>query len=66
MQQIYEYVDNHSTFKWAQKFLNLLKCCKPNTARFQYIKMGMGLTWQVIKSNIGFKQLDNNLLFENY
>lgn len=49
MEHIYEFINSHTTLKWAQRFLVDLKKSY-DAVGSQYLKMGFGLNWQIIKS----------------
>jgi hypothetical protein len=66
MEQSYEFITSHSTLRWAHNFLHTLKCAGSKSSNYQYITMGLGLNWQVIQSKKGFKELNNQLLINDY
>ena len=66
MEQSYEYVIHKSTSKWVKKFLTQLKICRSNPNEYQYMKIGFGLNWQVIRSKKGYQELDFGLTQERY
>ncbi len=65
MEQIFEYINRHSTVKWAEKFLIDLKRAY-DPFHSQYEKTGFGVNWQIIKFKRGFKELECNILEDSY
>ena len=65
MQQSFDYIQKHSTFTWAQKFLiDLKRAYDPVGSGYE--KIGFGLNWQIIKSKQGFKEIEVNMLDDIY
>lgn len=55
---MFEYIQRHTTFKWASKFLVDLKRCYEPPGQFHYEKTSFGANWQIIKFKQGFKELE--------
>jgi len=66
MERLYSFTKDHSAEKWAHNFLSLLKKSKLDQKDSEFIKMGFGLNWKMIKTRKGFKQIDFDKLEENY
>ena len=66
MQRLYSFVTKHTTLKWAQNYLTLLKKARYDRHNSEFIKKGFGFNWQMLKTRKGFNQLDFKALEINY
>ena len=63
---MFEYIQRHTTFKWASKFLVDLKRCYEPPGQFHYEKTSFGANWQIIKFKQGFKELEQHFIEDRY
>lgn len=62
MQKMYEYVERHSSIRWAQKFLVDLKRAYDPIGVCTYMKTGFGADQKIIRFKQGFKEMDFNMI----
>lgn len=56
----------HSILQWSSSFLTLLKKSRIDKLDCEFIKMGFGTHWTILKTVKGFKALDLQELQKNY
>lgn len=66
LENLNEFVVQHSILQWSSSFLTLLKKSRIDKLDCEFIKMGFGVHWTILKTVKGFKELDMHELQKNY
>jgi len=67
MERQFEFVQRHTSLKWAQKFLvDLKRAYDPLRGNADYQKTGFGADQRIIKFKHGFKELEFNMIEGRY